>query len=174
MTGPSRIRHSCSPWALLGCGCGLVSMIGILLVFFSFGIFAIRERTNPYWNMRDDYACQMHLRNLGRAIASYRADHHGALPAGLAELKAHYIASPDWLRCPLGDRGLAVKAYRYTTSPAKPTDPLITCPNHAQGPIILQHNGLLRLHDGGLKRNWRQSGSAARPPTANAFNRGAR
>lgn|GEM_PF-1746204 len=156
MTGPSRARRGCSPWAWLGCGCGLVSMIGILLVFLSLGILGLHERADPAWNRQAYFDCQMNLRNLGRAIAKYRRDHNGALPAELADLQQYYISSAAWLHCPLKDRGLTVEEYRYTPAPANPTDPLITCANHAQGTVILQHDGLMRIPDSGLKRHLQQ------------------
>jgi hypothetical protein len=146
-------------------------MVGIILVFFSLGILAIRERTNPYWNMQAYYDCQKNLRNLGRAIDIYREDHDGALPAEPAELEQQYISSPAWLHCPLADRNLTVEDYRYTPAPAKPTDPLITCPNHPQGSVILQHNGLLRLPENTLKR---QQEDKARPPADTPIDRGTR
>jgi len=138
-------------------------MIGILLVFFSLGILGLRERANPAWNRQAYYDCQVNLRNLGRAIDKYRQDNNGALPVELADLQRYYLSSPAWLHCPLKDRRLTVAEYRYTPAPARPTDPLITCTNHAQGPVILQHNGLLRLPESGLKKRLRRTKGDTRP-----------
>ena len=170
MTGPSRTRRGCSPWAFLGCGCGLLSMIGIAFVFFTLGIIYYLERTDPYWNMEAYRDCQTNLRYLGHAITSYRGDYNNALPTDLAQLKP-YIYSPVWLHCPLEDRKLPVKPYKYTPASTGPDTPLITCPNHGQGPVILLHNGLLRLPDDAYKKAWRSTG---RKPTKIPIDRGAR
>ncbi|MHB0937610.1 MAG: hypothetical protein ACYDCO_06145 [Armatimonadota bacterium] len=169
MTGPARTRRGCSPWAYLGCGCGMLSMIGILFIFFTLGALTIRERTDPRWNMKAYDRCVMNLRNLGRAIASYRQDHHGALPADLAELQQHYISSPDWLRCPLAERGIDTRQYLYTPASKDAGTPLITCLNHAHGPVVLLHNGLLRLPEDAVRGVFRKNGKAAKPAPEKSY-----
>ena len=142
-TGFSRIRRGCSPWALLGCGCGLLAMIGIVLVFLSLGILTLLGKTDARWNLRAYDQCQQHLLKLNSALEIYKTD-YGALPPSLDALKEYYVDDPGWLHCPL-EEGRA--PYRYTPQPARPTDPLITCDNHGQGPLVLLHNGRLRLPD---------------------------
>ena len=151
MTDPSRKRRGCSPLSFLGCGCGLTALIGIAFVFLALSMLTVRERKDPRWNRNDYSECQMHLRNLGSAIESYRLDYK-KLPTELISLDEHYISSTKWLRCPL-ERNKLGGQYRYTPLPAAPTDPLITCTNHAHGPIVLLHNGRLRLPKDTLNGN---------------------
>ena len=148
MTDAARKRRGCSPLTVVGCGCGFAAMLGIAFIFFTLGVLYVRERQDPRWNAAAYHQCQMNLRNLGRAIDSYRADHR-QLPDNLAQLR-EYMATPDWLRCPMQARNHG-EAYRYLPAPAQPLDPLITCTNHPQGPVTLLHNGRLRLSDAALR-----------------------
>lgn len=163
MTDPARTRRGCSPWAYLGCGCGMLSMVGILFIFFILGALTLRERTDPRWNMPAYSGCVTNLRNLGRAIASYRQDHRGALPADLSELEQNYISTPAWLHCPLAERGLETRAYRYTPNSKNPNAPLVTCLNHAHGPIVLLHNGLVHVPEEAIRGVFRKKGKTAGP-----------
>jgi len=174
MTGPARTRRGCSPWAFLGCGCGTLSMAGLLFIFFILGALALRERTDPRWNMRAYDGCVNNLRNLGGALASYRRDHQDALPANLSELEQHYISSPDWLRCPLAERGVDTNEYLYTPQAKDPGAPLVTCLNHAHGPVVLLHNGQVRLPEDAVRIVFRAKGGKARPATETPADRGAR
>jgi len=173
MTDSARTRRGCSPWAYLGCGCGTLSMLGILFIFFALGALTLRERTDPRWNMQAYNGCVSNLRNLGGAIAMYRRDHHDALPADLSELEQNYISTPDWLHCPLAKRGLEVRAYRYTPNAKDPNAPLVTCLNHAQGPIVLLHNGLVRLPEDAVRGVFRKEDKAAHPTSKTPIDRGA-
>ncbi len=140
---PSKQRRSCAPMTLLGCGCGLLGMIGIVLVFLMLGYLYVKERMDPRWNRRDFAACQQQLLYLGKALASYERDNHH-LPQRLEELSPHYLYSPDFLYCPL-ERNKIGEPYRYYPTAQKPTDVVITCDNHGQETISLLRNGHLRL-----------------------------
>jgi len=136
-------RAGCSPWALLGCGCGLLAMIGIALVFLTLGANYAAARRTPAVDVRAYGQCQIHLRSLGRAIASYAKD-HGAPPAKLDDLYPRYLLDQASLHCPLEVHG-GVR-YRYTprTNP-DPTTAVISCTNHKQGMLALQADGRVRL-----------------------------
>lgn len=143
MTIPLRLRSGCSPWSLMGCGCGLLAGIGIMLVFFSMGILKIHEDRDPTWKRQDYAQCQDNLRYLRAAIASYERDYHH-LPARLDDLSPQYVDNIERLRCPLEKLELGTH-YRYTPNAVLPTDPLITCTNHGHGPIVLRRNGIISL-----------------------------
>lgn len=163
MTGPIRTRRGCSPWAWLGCGCGMLSMTGLLLIFFILGVLTLRERTDPRWNMKAYNGCVNNLRSLEGALAIYRRDHHDALPARLSELEQHYISSTALLRCPLAERGVKTWEYRYTPQAKASDAPLITCRNHAHGPVILLHNGRVRVPEDGIRLFFPQDRKAMQP-----------
>lgn len=140
---PVKVRRGCAPIALLGCGCGLLSGIGIILVFFLMSVQLVHELREPGWS-RDDFAqCQQNLEYLRQALDNYRTDYH-RYPARLEELSPHYLDVTTRMRCPLEIKGRGVR-YVYQPDAARPTDPLVTCVNHGQGPIVLQVNGRLRL-----------------------------
>jgi hypothetical protein len=156
---PLPSRPGCSPWALLGCGCGLVAGIGILLVFLLVGVIHIRERTQPHWDRAAYLTCQGNLRYVARALNSYARDHANQLPPTLDALLPHYIDAPTRLHCPLEARRHAAP-YHYTPQVTRPTAPLITCRNHGQNIIIVQRNRQLRL-----QRPPRSSRTGAIKPT---------
>jgi hypothetical protein len=110
-------------------------MLGIALVFLSLTI--IHSRRDPRKNVAALRACQLHLRSLGNALASYRHDFHKP-PAKLDDL-SRYVLDPASLHCPLEGNG----GVRYQYTPGKPT--VITCPNHGWGPLILQADGKVRV-----------------------------
>ena len=127
----------------MGCGCGLLAMIGIALIFLALSIVDLRGRFDPTRDTAAYASCQRNLIHIGLAIASYRQDYRTP-PDRLQQLSPHYLDDPARLRCPLAAIGLG-RPYRYTPTPARPTDPLVTCVNHGQGPISLLHDGRLRL-----------------------------
>ena len=100
MAQAKQTRAGCSATGLLGCGCGLLGMIGIIVIFLMLGFFYAKERMDQAWNRHDFNVCQQHLKYLGKALASFERDNHH-LPRYLAELQPHYLDSPDMLRCPL-------------------------------------------------------------------------
>ena len=146
MTTAAGRRRGCSPWAMVGCGCGLLAMIGIGIIFLLLGVQFAQGRRSPSWS-REDYArCAENLQVLGGAIASYEEDTHH-LPRRLVDLEARYLDTPDRLQCPLQRRGIG-RPYQFYPEAALPTDPLIRCDNHRQGPLILLRNGKVKLIGG--------------------------
>jgi hypothetical protein len=143
MAIPAHSKLGCSPWALMGCGCGLLSGVGILLVFFVLGVQMVHARHDTTWSRPALVQCQDNLRVLRDALASYQRDYHH-LPARLEDLNPSYLDSPARLRCPLETLGHGTP-YQYNPQAKKPTDALITCTNHGQGTIALQVNGFIRL-----------------------------
>ncbi len=143
-------RQGCAPLTVVGCGCGLLGMIGIVLVFLMLSFFYVQERRNPAWNRRDFQECEKHLHYLGKALANYKQDNHH-FPQRLEELQPHYLYSPDLVRCPLEGTHLGAQ-YHYNPDARKPLDAVITCDNHGQATIILLRNGQLRLHSKLFKR----------------------
>ena len=144
MTVPFRMRRGCSPLSLMGCGCGLLAAIGIVLVFFILGMQYVYAHRDPIaWN-RESYAqCQQNMAYLRQALLSYQKDHH-QFPKRLDDLRGSYLDSDTRLRCPLEMQEHGIR-YQYTPEGANPTDPLITCSNHGQGTLVLQHDGRIRL-----------------------------
>ena len=136
-------RQGCAPLTLMGCGCGLLGMISILLVFLMLSYLYVKERQDQAWNRRDFALCQQRLLYLGKALASYEQDNHH-LPRRLDELQPYYLYSPDKLRCPLEDKHIG-EQFHYNPAANKPLDAVITCDNHGQATIILLRNGQLRL-----------------------------
>lgn len=131
-------KQGYSLWTLSGCGCGLLGVIGIMLVFFALGVQTVRERQNPAWNRKDYTVCQEHLNYLREALHSYQADHHH-LPKTLNELQPRYLDTPQRLHCPV--EACQGHAYRYTPNNTTSNAPLITCNNHALGRLALLRNG---------------------------------
>ncbi|HOF88009.1 MAG TPA: hypothetical protein PLZ36_07885 [Armatimonadota bacterium] len=142
MTTTRRAR-GCSLWAITGCGCGALAIIGILLVFALLLLRMERERRDPAWDHRAYGACLQHLRYLHGAAERFRLD-HGRLPARLDDLNPVYLDTPARLRCPLAAAGRG-EPYRYTPDAKNPDDALITCANHGQGAIMVQRDGRLRV-----------------------------
>lgn len=138
MSTPAPKRVGCSPWTIMGCGCGLVAIVGIALVFLVLGFLYLRERRDASWSKADYALCQQHLVYLGRAIASYERDHH-RLPPTFADLQPQYL--PTGITCPLEHKGTS---YTYHADARTPDSAMVTCPNHGQGPLILQRNGQIR------------------------------
>ena len=148
MTDATPSPRGCSPWALLGCGCGLLAICGIALVFLLLGISDLRGRKDPAWNPAAYETCQHRLLLLGSALDSYRQDYHHR-PARLEELAPRYVESRQGLRCPLG----GPETYRYFPNAAAPTDILVECDEHGQGRILLLCNGkLLLMHEHNNKK----------------------
>ncbi|HEY3376525.1 MAG TPA: hypothetical protein VGL77_03435 [Armatimonadota bacterium] len=150
MTAPTRRRRGCSPFTLLGCGCGLLAGLGLVCIFIIMTIQLVKERYDVTWKRQYFAECQDNLRYLKSAINNYQQDHHH-LPAHLGDLSASYLDRSSRLHCPLELLGHG-KPYIYTPNGVGPTAPLITCPNHGQGPLILQHNGLIHLPSPILRR----------------------
>lgn len=115
-------------------------MLGILLVFGLLLARIEKEKHDPRWDQHAYAACLANLRALRGAITAYERD-QGHLPKTLADLFPTYIDHP--LQCPLTAQGRG-KPYHYTPEAKKPTDPLVTCMNHGQGPLILQRDGQLK------------------------------
>jgi len=128
----------------MGCGCGMLGVIGILLVFLMMGIFYAHAKHNPSWNQHDFALCQEHMKYLREALASYKRD-TGHLPVQLKELQPRYIYSPEVLHCPL-ERTAGGAPYRYNPNAKNPMEALIICDNHGQATIMLQVNERLRFH----------------------------
>ncbi len=124
----------------MGCGCGLLGILGIALVFLSLSIAYTRGWRNPAWDVRAYGTCQIHLRSLKYALESYRRD-FGKPPARLEDL-SRYVLDPATLHCPFEARG--GKPYVYHPG-AVGTQPLITCDNHGQGELALQGDGKVHL-----------------------------
>lgn len=143
MASSTQTRRGCQPWTLLGCGCGLLGMLGILLVFFALGIYYAHERHDPTWNRRDFNACQEHLKYLSKAIAIFERDNH-RLPKSLNELQPRYLISIEMIHCPL-EKTRKAASYQYNPAAKNRTDALVTCDNHGQATLALQRGGLLRL-----------------------------
>ena len=124
---------------LLGCGCGLLAGVGILLVFAMLTLQYVHERKDATWSREDLGVCEENIAYLKGALTLYQQDHH-QLPSRLEDLRGQYLDSPARLHCPLAlkDRG---HAYLYTPNAQRPTDPLITCTNHGQGAVYLLKNG---------------------------------
>ena len=137
-------RQGCAPLALMGCGCGLLGMICILLVFLMLGYLYAKEHQDQRWSRCDFASCQQRLLYLGKALASYERDTHH-LPRRLDELQPHYLYQPDTLRCPLEAKHLG-EQFHYYPAAKNPLDAVITCDNHGQATIFLLRNGQLRLH----------------------------
>ncbi len=135
-----RKRRLNSPFTLLGCGCSLVAVIGLLMIFIFLGVQVYRSRLDVRWS-REDYAnCTRNMRQISIAVASYREDTH-LYPPSLQALVPHYLDA-RYLRCPLAEQG-AGKLYEY--SPAgNESDPLVSCNNHLQGPVVLEHSLKIR------------------------------
>ncbi|MEI7833754.1 MAG: hypothetical protein WCJ56_11230 [bacterium] len=134
-----------SPFTLLGCGCSLVAVIGLLMIFIFLGVQVYRSRLDVRW-VRKDYAqCTRNLRQISIAIASYQEDTH-KFPPSLEVLVPHYLDA-KYLRCPLEDKGVG-KHYEYTTV-GNESDPLVSCSNHLQGPVVLEHSLKIRA------KHWR-------------------
>jgi hypothetical protein len=142
MTTSTRRAGGCSPWAISGCGCGFLAITGILLVFVLLLLRLEREQRDPTWDHRAYGACLNHLRTQHIAIERYRDD-QGRPPKRLDDLAPTYL-DRAMLRCPLEAKGLG-KPYVYTPAAKNVDDPLVTCPNHGQGPLILQRDGVLRV-----------------------------
>lgn len=139
-----RNRGGCSPWTLMGCGCGLLAGIGIMLVFVILGVQWVHARTDPRWNRQAYAQCQANVYNLAKALESYRQDYHH-LPARLDELRTlNYLDQSSRLHCPLDSQELGT-SYEYYPQATRPTDPLLICRNHGQGVIVLQRDGRIRL-----------------------------
>jgi hypothetical protein len=119
-------------------------MVGIAFVLITLLVQRINSARNPAADPRLTAECQDHLKFLGTAFEQYRHDHHGRMPATLAELRPDYLVSDDILQCPLQKQGRG-KPYIYTPTGRKPEDAVVTCRNHAQGPLILQRDGRLRV-----------------------------
>ena len=149
MTETMPAPRGCSPWAILGCGCGLLAIFGITFVFLLLGVSVMRERFDPKWNRAAYEGCQGNVRYLGWALESYRKDYHH-LPARLEDLSPRYIDNLRRLHCPLEAANSAV-IYQYFPTDNSPTDPLIACPNHGQGKIVLLRDGKLLLTEKKLK-----------------------
>ena len=141
-------QRGCAPLALLGCGCGLLAGIGIVFVFGLMLVQYMHERRDPTWSRQDLAACEQNLAYLKHALALYQQDHQ-QLPAHLEDLRGHYLDSPARLHCPLELTGHG-KPYLYTPQAKNPTDPIITCDNHGQGPLLLLKNGVIIVP--GMKR----------------------
>ena len=136
-------QRGCSPYTLMGCGCGLLGIIGVVLVFLLLMTLSMREKRDPTWS-REDYAvCQRHLAATKMALQSYQQD-HGKLPQRLEELRGHYLEHPSTIRCPLAIKELG-EEYHYNPNAAHPTSALVVCSNHGQGRMVLQKNGLIKL-----------------------------
>lgn len=118
-------------------------MLGILLTFLLLMLRAEEARKYPERDPRAQAACQENMRKLYDAIQVYQID-QGHLPKSLDDLSPRYLDTPARLRCPLRDKGMG-SAYRYTPEAKNPADPLITCTNHGQVTLILQHDGKLRV-----------------------------
>lgn len=143
MPTPTEPRLSCSPLAVLGCGCGLAAMVGIALIFLLLGLNIARARRDPVRYAPQPFtACQAHLRLIASAVDSYQHDYH-RLPTRLRDLQEHYLPSPDVLRCPL--EASSGQAYVYTPDGTEMSSPLVTCVNHGQGKLVLLRNGQIRL-----------------------------
>jgi len=141
--------RGCSPWTVLGCGCGLVAIFGITFVFLLLSIALMRSRFDPKWNLRAYEDCQHHVRYLGWALQSYQLDYHH-LPVRLEELSPRYLSDTHWLHCPL-DAAHSAVVYQYFPAGTSPTDPLVTCSHHGQGKIVLLHDFKLLLTEKKLK-----------------------
>jgi hypothetical protein len=126
--------------AITGCGCGFIAMLGILLTFLLLMLRAEEARRYPERDPRAVKACQDAMRDLYGATRRYTLD-HGRLPAALDDLTPTYLETAAPVRCPRGGH----PAYSYTPKAAHPADPLITCTNHGQKTLILQHDGRLRV-----------------------------
>lgn len=145
MTKPTQLRYGCSPWSLMGCGCGLLATIGILLIFLILSINFVHERRDPRWNRTDYALCQDNISYLHQAIVSYQRDYHH-LPPTLDALRSSYLDRPSRLSCPL-HRHQQMTEYIYHPDAKRPTDTLIECRIHGQGSIVLERDGKIRLPD---------------------------
>ncbi|MHB9133807.1 MAG: hypothetical protein ACYDBB_22305 [Armatimonadota bacterium] len=141
MTTPTRTRFGCSPWAYMGCGCGLLAMLGILLVFGLLGYEFQQEKRHAHWNRAYYGTCQKHLSEIGRAITNYQRDYH-QLPPKLANLVPTYLDA-EKLHCPLDTQ--AGVSYEYSPNVTQPQELLVRCHRHGQGELALQRNGMLRV-----------------------------
>ena len=138
-------RPGCSPWAMFGCGCGMLGMIGIALVFLAIAFEISMSRQQPKWNREAFAGCELRLRKLSYSLSMYAKEHDGKLPARLEDLYPHYMTDPGQAHCPREGQPGTLE-YRYLPSAAgNPEDPLVLCVNHGQGDIILQRNLQLRL-----------------------------
>lgn len=126
--------------AIAGCGCGFIAILGILLTFVLLMLRAEEARRYPERDPRLVKACQDNMRHLYGAIQRYQLD-QGRLPAALDDLEPTYLDGPARLRCPRGTH----PAYAYTPKAASPAKPLITCTNHGQKTLIIQHDGRLSV-----------------------------
>jgi hypothetical protein len=137
-------KKQTSAWHAFGCGCGLIGVIGILVVFtFIFFEYA-KSYKNPRWN-RDDFAeCQQRMLSLKTGIENYRKDNKEKNPKKLSDLKPKYLIDDKALICPRFGQN-DTEQYIYSPDSYTADEELIICRNHAQRIVILQGNLQLRL-----------------------------
>ena len=142
-TLPRRMQRGCSPWAIMGCGCGFIGTLGILLVFVILALQTVKANHDSTWNRASYAQCQENLVSIGHAIHRYEKDFHH-LPATLRDLSPQYVDNPNSMRCPLEmqEKG---RSYQYQPLVKSASDVLVSCDNHGQGRVCLLHDGHMQL-----------------------------
>lgn len=142
-TLPRRLQRGCSPWAIMGCGCGFIGALGVLLVFAILTLQAVKANQDITWNRGQFAQCQENLLYIGHAIQRYEKDFHHP-PATLQELYPQYVDTANRLRCPLEliEKG---RSYQYYPQAKGADTEFICCVNHGQGRVCLLRGGQLRL-----------------------------
>ena len=60
--------------------------------------------------------CEENFKTIGKAIATYRADHDGNMPDWLSDLYPKYLSDPELLLCP-ADKERGNPIYKALTDP---------------------------------------------------------